>query len=513
MPAITTVWLAGSAVWFLVAAVRIVRFHGLLWHAAPAPAPLRVEAQVLAARLGLPRSPDIDLLPVAVSPMLWGMAGPARLILPADLLERLEPDERSALLAHELIHFRRRDHWVRWLELVALGLYWWYPAAWWARRELHRAEERCCDAGVVSSLPGMALAYAKALIKTLDFLSESRPIMAPSASTVGPVPSLKRRVTMILNQTVPRRPSWPSRLFAVALGLLALPLAPRLLAAQDSGEKPTASAAAARDTDRRTRELERKIEVLERKLDHLAKQLEAKAQRSERLAPRADRKSQREERKEERTTEHEPSKPQGEQRPAEAKPDGDANKAQIECDIEKVIEKAINALGEKIGEAVEQSINTEKLEQIGERIGKAFENGFDPKELEKLGKEIEQSVKESINTEKLEQLGKDIETAVKESIDIKKLEQLIKQIEQSVKESINTEKLEQLGKEIEAKLKTPGEPKEKAGRPAPRPSRREQRALRREERQERDLEQRLGALEEKLDRLLKDSSGGEDEEE
>ena len=54
--------------------------------------------------------------------------------------------EQDAVLAHELAHLKRRDHWVRRLEAIVLGLYWWYPGAWWARRQLERAEEECCDA-------------------------------------------------------------------------------------------------------------------------------------------------------------------------------------------------------------------------------------------------------------------------------------------------------------------------------------------------------------------------------
>jgi len=46
------------------------------------------------------------------------------------------------------------------LELAALGLYWWHPAAWWARRELREAEEQRCDAGVVAALPAVVWAAA-----------------------------------------------------------------------------------------------------------------------------------------------------------------------------------------------------------------------------------------------------------------------------------------------------------------------------------------------------------------
>src|SRR5205085_2360482 len=82
--------------------------------------------------------------------------GRPRVLLPAALWARLSEAQRDALLLHELAHLRRGDHWVRRLELAVLGLYWWLPTVWWARREIQRAEEECCDAWVVWASPRSA---------------------------------------------------------------------------------------------------------------------------------------------------------------------------------------------------------------------------------------------------------------------------------------------------------------------------------------------------------------------
>ncbi len=106
--------------------------------------------------------------------MLWAAAGRALLLVPARLWEQFDAARLDTVLAHELAHLRRRDHWVRRLEFLALGLYWWLPVAWLARRRLREAEEQCCDAWVVSSLPGSARAYALALAETVEFLAGER---------------------------------------------------------------------------------------------------------------------------------------------------------------------------------------------------------------------------------------------------------------------------------------------------------------------------------------------------
>ncbi len=198
------VWLAGSLGWFALALMRLGRFRRLLRHARPASARLRERTRTLSQRLGLSRAPEIRLLPGRLAPMLWAAGGQPLLLVPADLLAQLRNDQLDTLLLHELAHWRRRDHWVRALEFVVLGLYWWNPVVWYARRELREAEEQCCDAWVVSTLPGTGRTYASALLDTLDFLSSAPAAVPPLASGLGQVSDLKRRLTMIMRGTTPR---------------------------------------------------------------------------------------------------------------------------------------------------------------------------------------------------------------------------------------------------------------------------------------------------------------------
>src|SRR5207244_892071 len=135
------------------------------------------------------------LVPGALPPMVWAL-GRARILFPAGLLERLGDEERASLLVHELAHIRRRDHWVRWLEVVALGLYWWYPLAWLARKQLQAREEECCDAWAAGQVEPRV--YASAILDAVDFLAEARPRLPAVASPLGAVHSLRERLTLIM---------------------------------------------------------------------------------------------------------------------------------------------------------------------------------------------------------------------------------------------------------------------------------------------------------------------------
>jgi beta-lactamase regulating signal transducer with metallopeptidase domain len=220
------VWLAGCVGWWTVAGYRVRRFQKLLRHAIPAPPVVREQVQSLAARLGLARCPRVDLVPAPVSPLLWALGGAPRLLLPVALWQRLTPDQQQTLLAHELAHLRRRDHWVRRLELVVLGLYWWHPIVWWARHRLREAEEQCCDAWVVWALPAAAPAYAAALVETVAFVSQARPALPEAASGAGQFQTLKRRLNMILHEPSPRALSRAGVLAVLGVGALLLPLLP-----------------------------------------------------------------------------------------------------------------------------------------------------------------------------------------------------------------------------------------------------------------------------------------------
>lgn len=227
------VWGAGAVAWFAIAIVRMIRFQRLLVHAQPAPRELEDRAWVLARRMGLADCPEIALVPGLVPPLLWMVIGRPKIYLPAGLLGSLDATELDTLLAHELAHVRRRDHWVRWLEFVVQGVYWWNPLVPLARRQVQAHEEECCDALVVDVLP--ARSYASAIVQTLDFLAGAIPLPAP-ASGLRRVLPLKHRLTRILDGGSAGRLGTASR---IVLGTLAVGLLPLLPSLAQSSTAPT----------------------------------------------------------------------------------------------------------------------------------------------------------------------------------------------------------------------------------------------------------------------------------
>jgi len=285
-PLALAVWLGGSLVWLLLAALRTWRFTRLLRYATAAPVSLQREADHLAVRLGLPRAPTVRLLPGRWSPMLWAPGWAACLLLPAELLRRLGTDGQRTLLAHELAHLLRRDHRVRLFELLVTALFWWHPVVWWARRELREAEEQCCDAWVLWALPRSAKTYALALVETVDFLSEAPPALPALASGMGHVHDLRRRVTMIMQGTTPRALSWRGLLGLLGLGAFLLPVMPSWAQEEQPGGPNRVPAVAGDDTKKAQDDLQRLLADLKKKQAELA-QLEAQVKEAQKRAASA----------------------------------------------------------------------------------------------------------------------------------------------------------------------------------------------------------------------------------
>ncbi len=225
-------WLAGAAAAAVVMLLRIHRFGRLLAWGEAAPSGLVRQVQELAARMRL-RPPRTLLLPGLATPCLWCWGRP-RLLLPAGLMDRFSPDCRRGVLAHELAHLRRRDHWVSWLQTAALCLWWWNPLFWLVRRQVRENAELACDAWVVHTLPDCRRAYAEALLEVCRLSSRSAaPVAALGMGSRGRR-TFARRLTMIMQSPGTCR---VHLLGVVAVGLLAVIVLP----GWSPGQKPEAA--------------------------------------------------------------------------------------------------------------------------------------------------------------------------------------------------------------------------------------------------------------------------------
>jgi beta-lactamase regulating signal transducer with metallopeptidase domain len=84
-------------------------------------------------------------------------------LLPTELVPRLDSDQIVQILRHELIHVKRRDY--LWDRLAALGcrILFFHPVAWLAYRRIRWERELACDQAVVENNWDSRLPYAECL--------------------------------------------------------------------------------------------------------------------------------------------------------------------------------------------------------------------------------------------------------------------------------------------------------------------------------------------------------------
>jgi len=233
-----TIWLAGTLAMCGWSARQARHFDRLLRVTSKAAdASLQFQAASLAQSMSLKCMSPILITSANISPMVWWLGGNARIYLPSSMIDSLARHELRSVLAHEMGHVARGDHFVRWLECFVCVLLWWNPLAWWARKNLRICEEVCCDAYVLSRTETRPDAYAGALVSAMEILA--RPPVYPgvpaSRITGG---TIERRIRMIVSgESLNQTPRW-ARGLILAGGVLALPFGCSLIQEQGALEQP-----------------------------------------------------------------------------------------------------------------------------------------------------------------------------------------------------------------------------------------------------------------------------------
>ncbi len=198
-------WRGLAATWVGVAALLVIgraaaALSGRARWGRGVAAPVWVRRMVSDAgrAFGLRRTPETRFVDAPVSPLITCGWRP-RLILPLRLWRELDARGRRAVVYHELAHLKRRDHWVRWLQVTVDCLFWWHPLAWVASRRVAEEAETCCDRWVTWLLPCSRRVYAEALIAAGAGVG-ARPHAGLAMSEFS-TRRIARRITMIMTQS------------------------------------------------------------------------------------------------------------------------------------------------------------------------------------------------------------------------------------------------------------------------------------------------------------------------
>ncbi len=178
---------------------------------------LRIRTAVRAsAPLDIPFPVPVRSSPVLMEPGVVGIFRPV-LLCPAEIVDRLAPNQLQAILTHELCHVRRRDNLTAAVHMIVEALFWFHPLVWWISARLVEERERACDESVLESGSDRHV-YAESILKTCEFCLES-PLACVSGVTGA---DLKKRMVRIMTQSVAKKLSFYRKVLLAAFGVIAI---------------------------------------------------------------------------------------------------------------------------------------------------------------------------------------------------------------------------------------------------------------------------------------------------
>jgi TonB family protein len=132
----------------------------------------------------------IRFTPDNISPYLFGIVSPT-LIVPTNFQQVFSTEQQKLILAHELVHFSRKDILWNHIGMALITIFWFNPLCWLAYRRFRILQELSCDQRVLEGRNKQTrLQYAKALLNA----SSQDPIFNLSQLTFGEKSMLKERL-------------------------------------------------------------------------------------------------------------------------------------------------------------------------------------------------------------------------------------------------------------------------------------------------------------------------------
>ena len=146
-------------------------------------------------KLNIKTRVELSCNPLIASPMLIGFFRP-RIVLPDC---KSEDKELPYIFAHELIHYRQRDMFYKWLMQIVACAHWFNPFAYLLEKEMNKSCELACDEEVMHMLDDKARGeYGDTLIASLKSNNIYKNSLA-SVTLTESAEQLKERLGAIMN--------------------------------------------------------------------------------------------------------------------------------------------------------------------------------------------------------------------------------------------------------------------------------------------------------------------------
>ena len=193
------IWCAGAAVIWIYHILRYFRFVALMqrWAARVDEESILSVFRSVQKELGLSEDKiELRSCELVSSSLLIGFLRPV-IILPKD---HFETDELEVLFRHELIHYKRRDLYIKLLSVAAISVHWLNPVVYFMNAAIQADGEASCDEAVLRDANEEDRHfYAELMIKMIGSRNTTKTML--STCFYASKKSVKKRLNAILTHT------------------------------------------------------------------------------------------------------------------------------------------------------------------------------------------------------------------------------------------------------------------------------------------------------------------------
>jgi len=195
--AVFVIWIIGVLVSFLISGSRLYQLRSKFRNSSVRPSKTTQQlAESLRERLGVRQRVQIKILRCELGPAVAGFFRPT-ILLPQSIEEALSSDELEAVIAHELVHFRRGDLGWAVLQSACMCLFWFHPLVRLAVCELTMQSERCCDEQTIAGSGCSPANYVNGLMSVLEHKVRLKAI--PALPGMRTVDITSKRLERVMN--------------------------------------------------------------------------------------------------------------------------------------------------------------------------------------------------------------------------------------------------------------------------------------------------------------------------
>lgn len=195
-PVIGCIWITGMILVIGFHIFRHLHFIKLVkrWSENVGDEKILAHLEELKAKIGITNPVYLQRSSLITTPMMFGVVTPTILLPSTDFSE----DELSFILAHELVHYKRKDIWYKSLVLLATAIHWFNPVVYLMSRSIALQCELSCDLEVVkNSQEDKRQQYCETIIGVI--CQHSRFKTALSTHFYGGKENMKSRILSIMD--------------------------------------------------------------------------------------------------------------------------------------------------------------------------------------------------------------------------------------------------------------------------------------------------------------------------